>query len=80
MDRARYNLFTQMYPANLVNLVHVAFANYVHNQLMSMPDHLVTVPFFCHQIPRTCEESQSRLAKTIANSDGPSDHARDGHH
>jgi hypothetical protein len=45
MDRARYNLFTQAYPANLVNLVHAALTNYVHDQLM-MPDHLITIPQF----------------------------------
>jgi hypothetical protein len=45
MDRARYNLFTQTYPADLVNLVHVAFNNFVHDQLMT-PGTVVPVPRF----------------------------------
>jgi hypothetical protein len=44
-DLAPYNLFTQTYPADLVNLVHVAFNNFMHNQLMS-PGTVVPVPHF----------------------------------
>jgi hypothetical protein len=48
MDRARYNLFTQTYHADLVNLVHVV---YVHDQLM-MPDHIIDVPRFATEFKR----------------------------
>jgi hypothetical protein len=67
--RAPYNLFTQTHSADLVNLVHIAINNFMHNQLMS-PGTVVPVPHFAmefmKQVKRRELDWQKLLPSCIA--------------
>jgi hypothetical protein len=64
MDCARHNLFTRTYPADLVNLVHVAFNNFVHDQLMN-PGTVVPVPRFAAEFMKQVKGRQPDWQKLL---------------